>query len=166
MMDFSKFDNRTAAETGQRLELRDPSTPDGDVLKTGSEPCVVIVRGATAKSVQLAARARAKTKMRKENETRVMEDIHDDLCAAAQPLIVGFENVERDGKPLTSDIDDIKWFLNLTFPVMDLKRDEYGEPVVSEDGTPRFEMSNNPFAKQVTEFSAEQVKQLGNAKKG
>lgn len=168
-MDFSKFDNRGPAETGQRLELKDPTVRDGEPLLDGKKPCAVIVRGSTARSVQMEMRKRQKAKMTaaknsKAEEARVMEDVHSDLCDAALPLIVGFDGVERDGRPLTTDPDDIKWFLDLTFPIMGVKEDEDGEPILNSDGQVQFQMRNNPFAKQITDFSAEQALNLGNGK--
>lgn len=167
-MDFSVFDNRGPAEAGQRLELVDPTVRDGEPLLSGKKPCVVIVRGSTARSVQEQSRARLKQKMAKgkkdEIDARVMEDVHSELCDTAFPLIVGFENIERDGKPLTTDPADVRWFLDLTFPIMGIKKDDDGEPLLASDGTPRFEMRNNPFAKQITEFSADQAAALGNGK--
>lgn len=169
-MDFSVFDNRGPAEAGQRLELLDPTVRDGEPLLSGKKPCVVIVRGSTARSVQEMSRARLKQKMAKakkkgdEEDARVLEDVHAELCDTAFPLIVGFEGIERDGKPLTASADDVRWFLDLTFPIMGIKKDDDGEPILASDGTPRFEMRNNPFAKQITEFSADQAAALGNGK--
>jgi hypothetical protein len=166
-MDFSVFDNRGPAETGQRLELKDPTERNGGPLLSGKKTCAVIVRGSTARSVQEQSRARLKQKMSKGNrddEARVLEDVHAELCDNAFPLIVGFENIERDGKPLTTDPADVRWFLDLTFPIMGVKKDRDGEPILSADGTPRFEMRNNPFAKQITEFSNDQAAALGNGK--
>lgn len=174
-MDFSKFDNRGPAETGQRLELLDPSTKDGSPLLSGTKPCAVIVRGSSARSVQAEMRKRVKSRMaNKKNaksEDRILEDIHNELCDSAAPLIVGFENMERpddNGKtrPLSVTPEDIKWFLDLTFPLMGRKEDEDGEPVLDHDGNVQFEMKNNPFANQITNFSAEQVANLGNGKTG
>lgn len=172
-MDFSKFDNRGPAETGQRLELRDPTVREGEPLMSGKNPCAVIVRGSTARSVQAEMRKRQKARMAQaarakangeKEDPRLMEDIHQDMCDTATPLIVGFENVERDGRPLTAEPDDIKWFLDLTFPIMGVKKDGNGEPIVDAGGLPKFEMHNNPFARQITEFSAEAAKSLGNGK--
>lgn len=168
-MDFSVFDNRGPAETGQRLELLDPSVREGEPLLSGKKPCAVIVRGSTARSVQAAMRARQKAKMvdakgDKAEEARVMEDVHSDLCDSATALIVGFENIDRDGRPLTTDADDIKWFLDLTFPIMGVKEDANGDPLLDADGKVQYHMHNNPFAKQITDFSAEQAKSLGNGK--
>lgn len=168
-VDFSKFDNRGPAETGQRLELLDPSVREGEPLLDGQKPCAVIVRGSTARSVQMEMRKRQKAKMTGKNggkaeEARVMEDVHADLCDTAAPLIVGFENIHRDGRALTTEPDDVRWFLDLTFPVMGVKEDEDGEPILNAAGNVQFQMRNNPFAKQIADFSSEQALKLGNGK--
>lgn len=170
-MDFTQFDNRGPAEAGQRLELVDPSVRNGETLMDGKKVCAVIVRGSTARSVQMDMRKRQKAKMTasknsKSEEARVLEDVHNDLCEGASPLIAGFENIERDGVPLTTDPADIKWFLDLTFPIMGVKEDEDGEPILTDDGNVQFQMLNNPFAKQIADFSSKQALTLGNGKKG
>lgn len=168
-MKFDNFDMRGAAETGQWLTLKQPNVPDGDPITSGKDrPCRVLVRGVASRTVQDQMRARQKARMtamkgkKAEDEARVMEDIHDDMVEAALPLIVGFENIERGDKPLTAGADDVRWFLDLTFPVMGAKRDEKDDIVLSDKGDPVFEFKNNPFAKQVSEFAAEQMGALGN----
>lgn len=170
-MDFAKFDNRGPAEEGGRLELKDPSVQDGEPLLDGKKPCVVGVRGSAARSVQQKVRQRLKAKMSskkkgKAEEARIMEDVHADLCESASDVITFFENIERDGRPLTTDPEDIKWFLDLTFPVMGVKENDEGEAVTNSNGDIQFEMKNNPFAKQITDFSSEQTLNLGNGKSG
>lgn len=170
-MKIGVFDNRGPAEAGQRLVLTDPSVRDGEPLGQGKKTCAVIVRGATSRSVQAEVRARQKARItarkgEEVDEIRVMEDAHTDLCENAAPLIVGFENMEHDdGHTLTATPEDIQWFLDLTFPVMGFKSNESGDPILSADGQPQFEMKNNPFARQITDFSAEQSLTLGNGKK-
>lgn len=163
-MDFSQFDNRGPAETGQRLELVNPTVRDGKPLMSGDAPCVVVVRGSTARSVQAEMRKRQKAKLtgKASDKARVMEDVHADLCEAAAPLIVAFENVERDGRALTTSPDDVRWFLDLTFPIMGVKQDASGDPELNAKGEVQFQMRNNPFARQITEFSADQAMRLGN----
>jgi hypothetical protein len=121
-----------------------------------------------------------------DDEARVMEDVHNDLCEGAAPFIVGFENVNRGDRPCTADgsekeiidgveveVSDIDWFLGLTFPDMGVKEDAEGNTVMQDgtddDGkpikTPEFEMKNNPFAKQIGEFAAKQANFLGKTKK-
>ncbi|MBM1911688.1 hypothetical protein JQW38_18635 [Sulfitobacter pseudonitzschiae] len=95
---------------------------------------------------------------------RVLEDVHLQLCEGAAPFIVGFENVSKGDKPATAE--DAEWFLDLTFPEMGVKEDADGNPVLDKDGSPQFEMTNCPFAKQVGEFAGKQANRLGNAPKG
>lgn len=183
-MEISKFDSRTRAEAGAPMQILDPIT--GEAVADGDKPCRVIVRGVASKSMQAEMRAKQKAAMAKAaaikeankgkggaadvNEARVMEDIHNQLCEGAAPFIVGFENMERDSKPMTAD--DVEWFLDLSFPEMGMKEDENGEAImedgIDEDGnptkSPAFEMKNNPFAKQIGEFAAKQANFLGNVK--
>jgi hypothetical protein len=164
-MDFTKFDMRAKAEVGSPLHLKDPQT--GEPIFDGKKPCIVIVRGVASRSAQEAQRARQKARMaaskgkKGDDEARVMEDIHNELCDTAASFILGFENIEHGDRPLTAEPEDIKRFLDLSFPVMGVKRDEAGDPVL-KDGEPQFEMRNNPFAKQIAEFASEQADALGN----
>lgn len=164
-MDFSKFDNRAAAEAGVRHELVDPDTGEA-ITNDEGKPCAVIVRGVASRTVQAAIRARQKARVKKADgkkaEDRIMEDVHDEMCDAAAPLIVSFENVDRDGKPCVAP-DDVEWFLDLTFPIMGLVEDEDGEPVLV-NGEPKFEMKNNPFSKQITEVASKMQAAAGNVK--
>ncbi len=109
-------------------------------------------------------KAKKKDGNEEDEEARVMEDVHNQLCEAAAPFIVGFENVNKGDKPATAD--DAMWFLNLTFPEMGVKEDADGDNVLNKDGEPVFEMTNNPFAKQCSEFASKQANRLGNAKSG
>tara|TARA_R100001369_G_scaffold16867_1_gene31966 strand:- start:1000 stop:1509 length:510 start_codon:yes stop_codon:yes gene_type:complete len=169
-MDFNKFDSRAAAEAGQPMQILDPWT--NEPMMDGDKPCRVIVRGTASKSMQAKMRAKAKAAMMSkkakgddaEDEARVMEDVHMQLCEGAAPFIVGFENVAKGDKPATAE--DAEWFLDLTFPEMGVKLDKSGEPVLDKDGTPQFEMTNNPFAKQIGEFAGKQANRLGNGQKG
>lgn len=164
-MDFSKFDNRAAAETGIRLELVDPDTGE-PITNDKGKPCAVTVRGVASRTVQAAIRARQKARVKKADgkkpDDRIMEDVHDEMCDAAAPLIVSFENIERDGKACVVP-DDVEWFLDLTFPIMGLVEDEDGDPVLV-NGEPKFEMKNNPFAKQITEAASKMRAASGNVK--
>ena len=93
-----------------------------------------------------------------------MEDVHIQMCEAAAPFIMGFENVNNGTIPATAD--DALWFLKLTFPHMGVKEDENGDPVLNKDGDPVYEMVNNPFAKQCSDFASKQANRLGNVKRG
>jgi len=164
-MDFNKFDSRAKAEAGSPMQILDQWT--GDAMMDGDKPCEVILRGTASKSMQAKLRAVQKAAMQSkaakkddaESEARVMEDVHNQLCEAAAPFIVGFNNVMNGDKPATAD--DAMWFLDLTFPEMGVKT-ENGNPVLDADGNPTFEMTNNPFAKQCSEFASKQANRLGN----
>lgn len=162
-MDFSKFDSRELAEKGAPLELKDPYTKEPILDDKSGAPCIVRVKGTASRSVQAALRSRmqarkAKAKGKKEDEaTRVMEDVHHDLCEGAAPFIVGFENISDGKRPLEATKEDIMWFLDLTFPEMGIKKDEDGEPELDAKGEIQFELQNDPFAKQIGEFASKQA---------
>ena len=169
-MDFNKFDSRAIAETGSPMQIVDEWT--GEAMMDGDKPCRVILRGTASASMQAKMRAVQKAAMMSkkmkgkdaEDEARVMEDIHNQMVDAAAPFIMGFENVNNGDKPATAD--DAKWFLNLTFPEMGVKEDEDGQPVLNKYSEPVYEMKNNPFAKQCSEFASKQANRLGNGKSG
>jgi hypothetical protein len=171
-MDFNKFDSRAKAEAGSPMQIVDAWT--GVDLMDGDKPCEVILKGTASASMQAKMRAVQKAAMMSkkakskdgdaDEEARVMEDVHNQLCEAAAPFIVGFNNVNKGDKPATAD--DAMWFLNLTFPEMGVKEDADGNTVLNKDGDPVFEMSNNPFAKQCSEFASKQANRLGNGKRG
>jgi len=181
-MDFSKFDSRAQAEIGTPMQILDVWT--NEPMMDGDKPCRVIVRGTASKTMQAKMRAKQKAAMMskkdkgdKDDVARVMEDIHNQQCEAAAPFIVGFENVSRGDKPATAE--DAEWFLDLSFPEMGVKEDADGNPVtkrvkVTDEKTgkttevdePVFEMTNNPFAKQVADCAGKQANRLGNGKRG
>ena len=170
-MDFNKYNSRAHAETGSPMQIMDPWT--GEPMMDGDKPCRVIVRGTASKSVQANMRAKQKAAIMSkkakgdaadDEEARVMEDVHNQLCEGAAPFIVGFENVMNGAKPATAE--DAMWFLDLTFPEMGVKEDEDGSTITEKDGSPLFEMKNNPFAKQIGDFAGKQANRLGNGQKG
>jgi len=166
-MDFSKFDSRAQAEIGTPMQILDQWT--SEPMMDGDKPCRVIVRGTASKTMQGRMRDKQRAAMSrkgkdKDEEARVMEDVHNQLCESAAPFIVGFENVSRGDRPATAE--DAEWFLDLSFPEMGIKTDDKGDNVLDKDGSPVFEMTNNPFAKQVGEFAGKQANRLGNGKRG
>ena len=166
-MDFNKFDSRALAEVGTPMQIMDPWS--GEPMMDGDKPCRVIVRGSASKTMQSLMRSKQRDAMaahkkgKGDDEARVMEDVHNQLCEGAVPFVVGFENVSNGDVPATAA--DAAWFFDLSFPEMGVKEDEDGDPIM-EDGTPVFEMKNNPFAKQVGEFAGKQSNHMGNVKKG
>lgn len=156
-MDFSKFDNRAPAEEGVRVPLVDPVTKEPIEGEDG--PACVIVRGTASRTVQAALRRRALAKAKDTTQhLDVMEDVHRDLIETAMPLIAGFENVERNGRALTTSDEDVRWFLDLTFPQMEkstrAERLETGQ---------EWKMVNQPFAKQIAEAAGDQNRFLPSA---
>ena len=87
-MDFNKFDSRAQAETGTPMQILDQWT--GEPMMDGDKPCRVILRGSASKTMQAAMRDRQRAAMaahkkgKGDDEARVMEDIHNQLCEAAE----------------------------------------------------------------------------------
>lgn len=178
-MEIGKFDNRARAEKGSRLALRNPDTKELLIDENGKQ-VFVMVRGTASRTLQEAMRARQKARLI-ENKKRkatgddelayVAEDGHNSMVEAALPYIMGFENLEMNGKPLT--LEHAKDFLDMTFPDMGVAVDDNGNAVLVEgrdkDGkvvmVPKFELRNLPFAKQVTDHAAETANFLDNAAK-
>lgn len=151
-MDFSKFDNRGPAEEGVRVPLMDPLT--GEPIEGETGAACVIVRGVASRTVQAEMRKRALAKAKsKQQALDVLEDVHQALIEAAAPLVVGFENVERNEVPLTASPEDVRWFLDLTFPMM------------QKDGD-GWKMINKPFGAQIAEAAGDQDRFLPSAAQG
>ena len=185
-MDFNKFDNRKKAEQGSPLQLLDPDTREP--ITSGGKPCRVIVRGTISKQVQSSIRQRLREQVVQENKTiagetaeakalrkadiKVMEDVHQEAVESTLPFVMGFENIERGGEPLDpNNEDDVRWLLNLTFPVIGPELDDKGEPLMDEvedDETkkmvkrPKLKVMNLPFTKQVQDFAAKLGSEMGN----
>jgi hypothetical protein len=147
-MDFSKFDNRAAAERGKRVVVLNPTTKEPMIDDKGKE-CAVVVRGSASRDVQAAKKRAMREAMKKDRmnkgddkEPTTVEDLHKTACEAAAPYIIGFENIERDGRLCVAP-DDVQWFLDLSFPIIKANREDNGD--VS------FDVVNLTFAKQVIE---------------
>ena len=161
-MDFSKFDSRAQAEVGSPMQIMDEWT--GEPMMYGDKPCRVIVRGASSPTMQAKMRAAQKAAIMSkkakgkddDDEARVMEDTHKELCESAAGFIMGFENVDKDDAPATAD--DAMWFLNLNMPSMGLKE--------RDDDKQEFEMKNTPFSVQIANHAGGQAKHMGNSKRG
>jgi hypothetical protein len=200
IMDFSKFDSRARAEVGTPMQIMDPWT--GEPMMDGEKPCRVVVRGSASKTMQAKMRAKQRAAMAAhkkgngDDEARVMEDVHNQLCEGAEPFIVGFENVNRGDRPCVVGgfemVDVYKVDEEYEYVVDDLGdkivigqerqtdvawflglefpemgvKEDEDGDPIMEDGTPVFEMKNNPFAKQVGEFAGKQSNHMGNVKKG
>lgn len=119
-MDFKKFDARSAAETPQPVKLRDPAT--GDYIMDGKNHCTVLIVGSHSRSIQAGILEDARTKMNsgkgkrnKDDQAKALADMQKTLAEGAARVIRGFENIERDGRLITTDADDVAWFLDLNF---------------------------------------------------
>ncbi len=150
-MDFSKFDVRGKAETGKAFPILHPETFE-PVVEDG-KTAMFIVRGSSAPSVQKAqqaAMAKALQEAEKEEDkTFTFENLHQSTIKSAIPLLVGFENVELNGVPVT--MENAEQFLNLVFP-----------RVIKDLETGTLKVANKTFAIQVLERSGELDALLGN----
>lgn len=180
-MDFNKFDMRSQAEAGIALPIKDPFT--GKVIKDGRKVAKVILRGLASPEIKAARREMRrmkdarKTALGDDAETddeyaSVVESLHDSLCDGAAPHIIGFESVSRGDKPAVVP-DDVQWFLDLSFPVLEVKKDEDGKLIKvdaqDDEGNtikvPDYHMANEPFAKQITDAASRYKDFLGNAER-
>lgn len=149
-MDFGKFDARGKAEIGKAFPILHPETLVP--LVEGDKAAMFIVRGTAAPSVQeaqQAALARALQTTEKEDPAFTFEVLHQKTIQAALQLVIGFENVELNGEPVT--MDNAEAFLNLVFP-----------RVIKDLETGSLKIANKTFAMQVIDRSNELDELLGN----
>jgi len=100
-MDLALLDTTKRAEEGVRMTLKHPVTnEDLDV--------VLIVRGPDAKVVKLAF-SRFRQIMDDERKSATEKD--KEAANLLAKCIIGIENAEYAGKPLESDTDGIKFFI-------------------------------------------------------
>lgn len=121
-MDFMKrYDARSAAEAVTEYQILDQET--GDPISNGEKPCIVLLRGSAARSVQSAIREEEIAKMQAAKkgakpDPQALEDLHRSTIKSAMRLIVGFKNMQTrgaDGKLRDLTIEDAEAFLDLTF---------------------------------------------------
>lgn len=172
-MDFNAFNSRSGANKPSRLHVCHPATGDeiwsepprgipGDADYFEGKPCIVLVLGAEGADVQAQLKRLRAQKMtdptsgnRKERRAKKAEgiaevddrsviEVHAEMAESAVPLIAGFENIERDGKPLTTSHDDVMWFLCL------------------QTVNGRGEQGQKSFLEQVLEHSGDRANYLGN----
>lgn len=137
-MDFSKLDARGGAESPQRMTILHPLT--GKPIDHDGKPCIALVRGAHARSVQDVARREAKAQMQRDKEAgeEAQETYHESMVRFARLVLVGFENVVFDGRQANED--DVPRFLDLFLSVPgDAKPGSFAQQVVT-------------FANEVTHF--------------
>ena len=148
-MDFAKFDARTAAETPRPCPLVHPVT--GEPILDDGKPCCVLVRGASSREVQDLIRKAARDEVKAKATATTLEDLQTKTIAAAARLIVGFQNITRNGVPAKAP-DDVAWFLDLT--MVSVKTDEDGN------------IFRPSFAQQVVKFGTDDANFLGNGSHG
>jgi hypothetical protein len=155
-MDLKSFDIRTKSEIAVFLPLKDPDTKEPIVSELEDCPGF-LVRGTAAKSAQdaLAALTDANAKAKNKRTKALVQAIHDGMIDTALCFIVGAKNIEIDGKPISTR-DEFRQILDMTFPVMKKKVDADGNAILDENGIPKFELINFPWAKQVNDFAEEQ----------
>lgn len=106
-MHFGQFDSRAAAARGFALHLEDPSERGRKLYDADGKPCCVILMGREAPeaAAHFARLNRERAKLDTSPEATALlsnEELHERMCEAALPLILGFENIEREeGKPAT-----------------------------------------------------------------
>jgi len=144
-MDLAKFDNRAAAEAGFRLVLIHPDTEEP--LGEGDDAPAAIVRGTASRKAQERLKAMTAKNKKKAEAGQSMEDVHRNLIDTAAAFVIRFENVEINGR-LAEKPEDVRAILDLTFPIMD-------RTGVDDDGAPKFEMVNKPFAVQIIEAAGD-----------
>ena len=137
-MDFASLDARGGAETPQRMTILHPLT--GEPILHDGKPCIALVRGMHARSVQDVARAEARRQMQAAKSDD-QEGFHENMVRFATMVIVGFENVIFDGKPATEA--DAGRFLDLFLTV----------PGAAKPGS--FAQQVVTFANEVTHFLPE-----------
>lgn len=140
-MDFAKFDARKASAAGAWLHLCHPATgaklyDDNDT----SKPCRIKVQGAESPDAHASIR-RAQKAMAKAVEDKDTDAVREQSVAMAKSLVLDFENMHRDGRPMT--LDDVDWLLNLQIP-----NGQSGE---------------RAFVEQIVDFAFKRASFLGNA---
>lgn len=120
---FDALNARAEAEAPREYHLR--YQHNGKPIMDGDTPCIVLVKGASSRSVQAAIRAEELERIKalkgaktKAEETQSLEDLHQALCKAAARLIVGFKGMQamgEDGQPRAMELRDVPRFLDLNF---------------------------------------------------
>jgi hypothetical protein len=146
-MDFSTQDKSAEYEAGRAFDITDPFT--GEPMADENGPAQFIIRHPASKSSRAAAKRLAQEQKDAKPDMTTLASIHENNVKLALPQIVGFKNVQRDGREAT--VADAEWFLNLSY-----------HSYVSKKGG-GVEQINKTFAEQV---SAAQEKWQREEKKG
>ena len=176
-MDMNTRNSRQLQEDGVFVPLCDQYT--GEPFDTGPEAPGFLVRGIAARSVQMrlaeAARAAKQAKKaKKANQSddelaqAVMENMHATQIDAAMKYIIEARHMTIGGDPVSTP-DHIRAVLDMTFPDMQVAKDDDGKMVTTtmkdDDGkdmtVPKFEMVGSTYAGQVIEAAENQRVFLG-----
>lgn len=111
-MEMTNFDARAAAERGAWLQIKHPTT--GESMTDDGKPCRVRVLGMQSRTAVAIAAASLRARNGQPLEIADIEGNNARNVSDAAQLILGFENMTRDGKPMTRD--DAEWFLGLNLP--------------------------------------------------
>lgn len=125
-MDFSTFDTKSAADEGAELHFIHPilghllyDGPGADALgrlvdpNKGHTPVSAIVRGYHAPKVQEATKIRNRARMQKQTDAEI-EAAGRKLIDA---LIVSWQGITRDGKPLACNVENKVWLTETNYEV-------------------------------------------------
>lgn len=167
-MDLTKYDARGAAERGVFVALCDPYTGE-PIEKNAKKAPGFMVRGMASRTTQSRLAEMQRKPVEADGEQAHMEALHDAQIGAAMPYIISAVNIEVDGKEVGDDETLIRKALDLTFPDLQIVRDQDGDPVMVEsedkDGKlrkfPKFEVVNKTFAAQVTDRAGDTKGFLG-----
>lgn len=122
-MDFSQFNTRSGADEGRFLHLKHLMTGEllYDVVDGKKEPVGITLRGLESELVQEA--------IQKANRARVSgKDTEEQDAAAAQAMVISFHNITRNGEPLTTSREDVKWFFDQSSKLVRAALSFAGEP--------------------------------------
>lgn len=151
-MEFTNLDTRARDDSGYAVDLLHPET--GETIRDEKGAAKVIIYGQASRTAQAKVAEMLRAKMTSDDTDQssaieTMEAAHQATIDAALPFIAGFENVQRDGRALTGSDEDVRWFLDLSFPRMS-----------EVDGV--YSLVNKPFASQVLEAVKKRADALGN----
>ena len=107
-MDFGQFNTTSGAEEGRFLHLRHLVT--GEPLYDEDEDGTRRRVGLTVRGMESKTLRKAINKYRRRSMTS-SEDVDGEM-EIAKALVLSFHNIERDGKPLTTSVEDLTWFFD------------------------------------------------------
>lgn len=168
-MDMSKRNSRQLQEDGIFVPLCDQYT--AEPINPGPDAPGFLVRGIAARSVQMrlaeaalaAKQAKKAGKTDDEIATAVLEHMHATQIDAAMKYIIEARNMTIGEVPVKTP-DQIRAVLDMTFPDMQVAKDDAGKPILTtmkDDAgkdmmVPKFEMVGSTYAGQVIEAAENQ----------